>query len=178
MSTVALDIAFRAQGREVFTAAEAPSAATESERTVNVGAQNFAKSLGATTVPAVTGPPISRKITLGGGITTIDLTAAAVLAMPNSATRTYDFTGKKVVAFLLRTDAANNVAGVNIAPGAATPYPLFGTGNDITLLPDSALQFAFKATASALPAVSGTVKHIDISGTSGDILYLDMYLGT
>jgi hypothetical protein len=178
VSTVAVDLAFRLSGREVFTTAEAPSAANEENRTLRVGNHNVNKALGATTTPAVTGPPISRAITLTSAvITQIDLTAAAVLSLPAAATRTYDFTAKKVVAFLIRTAAANNAAGVNIAPGAANPYPLFGTANDITLLPDSEIQFGFLATASALPAVSGTVKNIDITGTTGDIVYIDMYLG-
>lgn len=177
MSTVAVDMAFRLAGREVFTSAEAPAAANEENRTLRVGAHNVTKALGATTTPAVTGPPISRAITLGGSAETIDLTAAAVLALPAGAARTYDYTGKKVVAFLIRTHADNNAAGVNIAPGASNPYPLFGTGNDITLFPDSELQFGTLASAAKLPAVSGTVKNIDITGTAGDIVYVDMYLG-
>jgi hypothetical protein len=178
MSSTYLDLAFRVSGREVFTAAEAPAAASESERTLRCGQHNLSRTYGPTTVPAITGPPVSRTITLGSGITTIDLTNAAVLALPGNATRTFDFVAKRVVGFILRTATTNNSAGVNIAPGAANPYPLFGAGNDITLLPGSRLQFGFDGIASGLPAVSGTAKSIDLTGTSGDVVYVDLYLGS
>jgi hypothetical protein len=73
---------------------------------------------------------------------------------------------------------ATNVAAVNVAPGASTPYPLFGTGNDVDVDRGETLGKCFGGIASNKPAVSPTVKNIDVSGTLGDVLYIDLYLGT
>jgi hypothetical protein len=178
MSSHYLDISLRANGREVFTAAEAPAAASEAARTLKCGQNNFSVTHGPATTPAITGPPISRKITLAGSIETIDLTAAEVLALPSAAARTFDFTGKKVVAVVLRAGDAN-AAVITVAPGATNPYPLFGAGNTIEVPKGMALALGCKGSVAAqLPPVAAAVKDIDIDGTSGDILYIDLYLGS
>lgn len=179
MSSTYLDLGLRVAGREIFTTTEAPAAANEAARTLSTGQHSFQKTLGPSTTPALTKPLVSREITLTSAvITTVDLAAIAALALPAGATRTVDLTGAKVVAILIRTKNTNNAAGVNIAPGAANPYPLFGTGNDITLLPDCELVMAFRETASALPAVAAAVKEIDLTGTTGDVVWLEIYAGT
>jgi hypothetical protein len=178
MSATKVDVTIRGSGREIFDTTEAPSAASELQRTANVGsATSLSVSLNGNTTPKVDKPPVSLKITLGGSPTTINLTAIAGLALPPSATRTLDMTGAKVVGVFLDAPATN-VAAVNVAPGASTPYPLFGTGNDVEIDRGETLGKAFGGIASNKPAVSPTVKNIDVSGTAGDVLYIDLYLGT
>lgn len=177
MSTTKVEVTLRLAGREIFTAAEAPGAASEQERTARTGNASISDAHSPTTTPRVDKPPVSLEITLGGSPTQIDLTAVAGLALPPSATRTLDLTGAKVVDVLLSAPATN-VAAVNVAPGAANPYPLFGTGNDIDVAPGETIASGFKGVATSKPAVSGTVKRIDVSGTSGDKLKIDLYLGT
>lgn len=176
MSSHYLVISLQANGREVFTAAEAPAAGSEAGRTLKCGQNNFSVSLGPTTTPAITGPPISRKLTLVGS-DTINLTAAAVLALPGSATRTFDFTGKKLVRVVLRADD-ENADPIVITEGASNPYPLFGAAGSVELQPGEDLTKGFRSVASSLPAVAALVCEIDITGTAADILYIDLYLGT
>lgn len=181
MSDSYVDIGLRMNGREIFTAAEAPAAASEQQRTLLGGRHAFSKTLGPTTTPALSEPLVSQEITIpGGGSVTLDLTAIAALALPGSATRTVDLTGAKLKALLIRTHADNDDAGVNIAPGASNPYPMFGTGNDITLYPDSQLCLAFRATEppAGIPAVAGAVKTLDITGTEDDVVWIELYFGT
>lgn len=180
MSSTSLDLSFRCTGREVFTAAEAPAAGTEQQRTLQTGTNGFSKTLNGSSTPKLDQPLISREITLGGA-TTLDLAAIAALALPSAATRTVDLTGKKLKAVLLRSKSTNNAAGINIAPGAANPYPMFGAGNDITLYPDAELMMAFRATEppAGIPAVAAGAKEIDLTpGAAGDVLYIELYFGT
>jgi hypothetical protein len=178
MSATKVEFTIRATGREIFDATEAPSAASELQRTMTVGAATtLAKQLNSSSTPKVDKPPVSLKITLGGSPTTINLAAIAGLALPPSATRTLDMTGAKVVGAVMQAPVAN-VAAVNVAPGAGAPYPLFGAGNDVDVEPGETIGKCFAGIASNKPAVSGSVKNIDVSGTLGDVLYIDLYLGT
>ena len=177
MSVTRAQINLSVLASEEFTAVEAPGAATVSERTLKAGGGNAASlQLNATSTPALTKPPISKEITIAGTIT-LDLTAIAAAAIPAAATRTVDLTGAKVVAFTLR-GKSTNVAAINVAPGSSNPYPMFGTGNDIDVKPGLQISGSFRDVASTMPAVSSTVKNIDISGTNGDVLYLDLLFGT
>ena len=177
MSTPRVDVNVSIQGREVFTVAEVPGAASEAARTLTTGAASVSDTHNATSTPKVDKPPVSLYLTMTGSAVQIDLTAAAGLAVPYGATRTLDLTGAKVVDFII-TCPSTNVGNVNVAPGAANPYPLFGTGNDIDVGPGRTVALAQKVVATNLPAVSGTVKRIDVTGTSGDKVYVDLYLGT
>ena len=177
MSATKLDVTILFSGREVFDTTEVPFASTEQQRTLNMGASSLSTSYGATTTPKTDKSPISQKITLGGSPTTLDLTAIAGTAIPSAATRMLDMTGAKLVAIQL-TAPATNFAAVNVAPGGANPYPPFGAGNDIDVAPGETIGSAVAGIASSKPAVSGTVKNITISGTSGDVLNVDMYFGT
>lgn len=176
MSSTYLDLSLRANGREVFTTVEHPSS-SEAARTLKNGQNNVSKTLGPSTTPAIEKSPISRTLTIAGGGTTIDLTAAAVLALPSSATRTADMTGKKLIAAVFRGDD-DNAAVVNVAPGASNGYAMFGAGNDIDVKPGETIVKFFSAVASSCPAVAGGAKNIDIAGTNGDVLYFDLYFGT
>lgn len=176
MSTIRAQVNLSVLASEEFTAVEVPSAGTVSERTLKSGGGNQASlQLSSTTTPSLTMPPISKTVTIAGTIT-LDLTAIAGAVVPPSATRTVDLTGAKLVAFTMRAADAN-AAAINVAPGAANPYPMFGTANDLDVKPGEQISGSFRAVASSKPAVSGTVKTLDISGTNGDILYLDLLFG-
>ena len=54
---------------------------------------------------------------------------------------------------------------------------IVGTGNDLDLKPGMCLEFCFLDAATTLPAVSGTVKNIDVSGTEDDTLDVLLLLG-
>ncbi len=177
MSSTYLDLAFRASGREVFSTAEAPAAPSEEGRTLRAQRHNRQKTFSGSSEPPLDKPLVSQEITIGGGIATIDLAAITALALPSGATRTVDLTTAKLVALVLRADDENEAA-VTVAPGASDPYPLFGAGNEIEIPPGMQIQAGYAGdVASGHPAVSATVKDIDISGTSGDVLYLDLYFG-
>lgn len=175
MSLTSLEMIQKLQGREVFDATEVPFGTTEQARTLTVNGVSISKNLSATTTPKINKPPVSLAITIAGDIT-IDLTAVAGLAMPPGATRTLDMTTAKLVAFIMKAKSDNS-AVINVAPGAANPYPIFGAGNDIDIPKGFCLTGGFVDVASELPAVSGTVKTIKFAGTDGNILYVDLYFG-
>ena len=177
MSSTFLETTLRFNAREVFTAAEAPAAATEEHRTLRAGAHSLSKTYGLTTIPKVDKPPISRTITLTTGVpVTIDLTAAAALVLPNGATRNVDYTGAKVKAWLIRTKK-ENAANVTIG-GGANPYELFGAAVSLVLGKDAELVMAFRETESNLAAVAAGAKNLRLDGTTGDVVYVDLILGT
>jgi hypothetical protein len=178
MSATKLNATIRLSGSEIFTADEAPSAATAQQRTLNLGANTkLVKQLGASSTPAITKPPASLQLTLGSGVTTIDLTAIAGLATPG-ATRTLDMTGAKLVAAIISA-GADNTNDVLVDGAVTTPYPLFGTGKSMLLKPGEVLAKCFNGVASTMPAVSGTVKNIGVSsGNAGDTVDIDLYFGT
>lgn len=180
MSTTQLAVSLQITGQEVFSAAEAPAAAGEEQRTLRTGSNSVSLNKTTTSTPKVDKPPVSQKITLGAGTTTLDLAAIAALAMPSGATRTVDLTGAKLKTLVLRTEPNNNAAGVTIAPGGSNPYPMFGSGNDIILYPDSQLVLTFRNTEppTGIPAVAGGAKEIDLSGTTADVIHVEMYFGT
>jgi hypothetical protein len=178
MSATRLEVTLRVAGREVFTVEEAPGATSELQRTVNVGnSTTLTAQLGATSTPKVDRPPIALKITLAGSPTTINLAAIAGVALPATATRLLDFTGARLVALSLLAPASN-AAAVQVAPGASAPYPLFGAGLSIAVEPGEAWAKCFSGIASNKPPVSGSARNIDVSGNVGDVLFLDLYLGT
>ncbi len=177
MSSITAQVNLSVVAAEEFTTTEVPGAGTVSERTLRTGKGNNASlTLNGTSTPAITKPMISLTITISGTIT-LDLTAIAAVAIPATATRMVDLTGAKVVGFTLRAKSTN-VAAINVAPGGSHPYPIFGAGNDIDVPKGLQIAGCFRDVASQLPAVSGTVKNIDISGTNADVLYIDLLTGT
>ncbi len=156
---------------EVLDATDVPAGSSAADRTLRHNGFNLSVALNVDAEPKIS-RAVPIKITLGGSTYELDLTAA-----PKSARRTEDLTGKKVVAWIAKADA-ENADPIVIEPGASNPYPLIGTGNAQDIRPGEARASCFDSlTATPLPAVSGTVKQIDISGTSGDILYLQILLG-
>ena len=163
-------------GSEVFSAAEAPTGASAAQRTIAVTGADLSTTLDASSTPKVESPPIVRRVTISG-TTTIDLTAAAGVALPLAASRTVDATGKKLVAMRLSCPATNSGA-VNVAPGASNGYALLGSGNDVDVRPGETLIAITSGVASGKPAVSSTVKNIDITGTTNDVILVELYFGT
>lgn len=176
MSNVTLNANLSLAGAEVFTAAEAPTGGTQQARTLNITGADVAATLDSTTTPKIEISPVVRKITISG-TTTIDLTAAAGVALPIAASRTVDATGKKLVAVRLSCPTTN-VGAVNVAPGGSNPYPLFGTGNDVDVKPGQTIIAIVNGVASSYGAVGPTAKNIDVTGTTNDVLNVELYFGT
>lgn len=176
MSNTSLVANLSLAGSEVFTAAEAPSGANASARTITVTGPDIAATLDSTTTPKIEVPPIVRKVTISGTVT-IDFTAAQGVALPAAATRTLDHSGKKLVAMRLSCPVTN-AAVINVAPGGSNPYPLFGTANDIDVKPGQTIIMIMTGIASSYGAVSGTVKTLDFTGTNNDVIQCEFYFGT
>lgn len=174
MSTTSCEVRLMLTALEVLSAAEAPAAGSDDGRTLRYTGFNGSQSLSSTSTPKIEKPPAAQSITLGGGITTLDFTA---LALARDAGEAHDFTGKKLIGAILKANASN-AAAISVAPGASNPYPLFGAGNDIDVGPGLDLAFCFLAVGSNLPAVSATVKTLDLSGTSGDKIDVFFLFGT
>lgn len=176
MSNVTLSANLSLAGAEVFTAAEAPTGGTQQARTLNITGADVSTTLDSTTTPKIEVSPVVRKITISG-TTTIDLTAAAGVALPIAASRTVDATGKKLVAVRLSCPSTN-VGAVNVAPGGSNPYPLFGTGNDVDVKPGQTIIAIVTGVASSYGAVGPTAKNVDVTGTANDVLNVELYFGT
>lgn len=176
MSNVSIVANLALSGQEVFDVTEAPSGGSQAARTLTITGRDVSTTLDSTTTPKVEISPIVRKVTISG-TTTIDLTAAAGVSLPAAASRSIDASAKKLVAARLSCPTTN-VGAVNVAPGASNPYPLFGTGNDVDIKPGETVVKIVSGVASSYPAVSGTVKTLDITGTTNDVLFVELYFGT
>lgn len=176
MSNVAIVANLSLAGQEIFDATEAPSGGSQAARTLAITGRDVSATLDATTTPKVEVSPIVRKVTISG-TTTIDLTAAAGVSLPAAASRTVDASGKKLIALRLSCPTTN-AAVVNVAPGGSNPYPLFGSGNDVDVRPGETVVKLINGVASGYPAVSGTAKNIDITGTTNDVIHVEAYFGT
>jgi len=144
-------------------------AAAEINITHNLFDQQMARLTGTTS------PPVSmvsyQTFALVAGTKTIDLTAVL-----NYADVAQDATGLKVQTLIFINPAGN--ATMNIAPGGANPYPLFGTGNDVDVPAHATIDnwIAF-SLLEGLPDVSGTVKNITITGTGTQSFKIGIVLG-
>lgn len=163
-------------GSEVFSASEAPTGASAAQRTIAVTGADLSVSLDGSSTPKVESPPIVRRVTISG-TTTIDLTAAAGVSLPLAASRTVDATGKRLVAMRLSCPTTN-AGAVNVAPGASNGYALLGSGNDVDVRPGETLIAITSGVASGKPVVSGSAKNIDITGTTNDVILVELYFGT
>lgn len=174
MSTSTAAVRMQATIREILTALEAPQATNEAGRTLEHGAYNLSRTLSASSTPALESPPSAQDITITAGTTTLDLTALK-LARDNGTT--YDYTGKKVIGAIFKTDP-DNAGAVTIAPGSSNPYPLFGATNEKDIGPGRMDMFFFDEVGSNLAAVSGSAKTIDITGTEDDVVTVVLLFGT
>lgn len=176
MSNTHLNANLSLAGSEVFTASEAPSGSTVAQRTLTVAGADLSASLDATSVPKLEVSPIVRRVTISGTIT-IDLSAAAGAALPIAASRTIDASGKRLVAVRLSCPTTNSGA-VNVAPGASNGYAMFGSGNDIDIRPGETIVAIINGVASSKPAVGGSAKNLDVTGTTNDVILVELYFGT
>lgn len=111
--------------------------------------------------------------------TTIDLTAAPD---PTKGTNTVDCSTYYLLDYELKTDPSN-AALINVAPGGANPFPIFGTGNDVDILPGKTKEETTqKKTDGTAPAVRGqavdaTHKTITFTITGTDIINVVLVFG-
>lgn len=157
--------------------------------TVQHAGLNTAQTFNANTTPK--GQAIAPfTVTLSSGAATVDLTNAPASSAPTQsgnspagATINGSTAGAGSTATAVQTlkivAPATNVNAISIAPGASNGYKasnggfFFITGKGITLQPGD--EVMWKGTA---PAISGTVKTLDLSGTgSSDSLQFEIILG-
>jgi len=140
-------------------------------------AYNKTVQLNSGTTPAVDIEPVDLSRTLAAGTETVDLTscpaARDVVEIPD-----YDLTGKNLLGYIIRANSANNASGMTFGPNAANGYALFGTGNDLVLLPGESVTMILDGVASGRPDVAAGAKDIDISGTVADQCDFLLLFGT
>lgn len=176
MSNKTLRVDLSLTASEAFTSQEAPTGLTQADRTVVIRGADVSTVIDATTTPKIEASPIVRTITISG-TTTIDLTAAAGVVIPASASRTIDASTKKLIAFRFSCPTTNQAA-VNVAPGSADPYAIFGSGNDVDVRPGWTIPGVLNGANPSHAAVSSTAKNIDITGTTGDKITIELYFGS
>lgn len=173
MSDTVLNYAQHMNAVETLTTTEMPGAANIDERRRSFSGLNRQGQLKSDSTPKLEKPPAYQKITISG-TTTIDLTAVPAARDPTNVT--VDMTDKKLIGLQIEAAAANS-GNVTVAPGSSNPYPLFGSGNSIIVVPGELITKTIKGAASGHPAVSGTVKTIDVTGTSSDVVEIGLFFG-
>jgi hypothetical protein len=106
-------------------------------------------------------------VALVAGAKTIDLTA---LVGTNDAA--VDGTGLKVQAIKFKNKTGN--AAMTFTEGAATGYELLGNAFTFILLADQEAAFYLHESA---PDISGSLKHIDVTGTGTEEFELSVVMG-
>ena len=168
MSTPNASMNFQCQSNEVLSAADAAAVGQNSVALTAFNAQVALNSASATPVTVT----CFMTATLVAGALVVDLTAA-----PKSiGSGTQDLTGKKLIGLILNNPAGNHA--VTIGPDATNGYQLFGGTNTVTVPAGTSvvtrLQLYF---GTALPAVGGSAKRIDLSGTGTESFQLGMLFG-
>lgn len=106
----------------------------------------------------------------GGGTVDIDLTAAPWAGNISTAV---DFTGKKLVAILLKAPRTNT-GGITVAPQGGNGYNLFGSSGQITVSPGQQYLMSFGDPSGSVtvttPAVAAGAKDIRYTGTATETL--------
>ena len=157
--------------QEILDATSAPAADSAAGRDLRTGGYKTTQTLTHLTSPALKEGPLVKEVTISG-TQTIDFTSA-----PQQADRTADMSTYRVLAFCFRAPTGNSAA-ITVAPGSANPYALRGAGNSFDINPGEQEEKTIEVGATpALPVVSGTVKTIDISGTNGDKLEVEIHFG-
>jgi len=179
MSDKSLTIDLKLTGKEVFSSAEAPWAKNENQRTLNSANKNNRAVLDdSSTTPQLALAPCVQTVTVGGaGSTSVDLTSLPGLVLPDDATRTIDGTGYKIVAARFKTPS-DNAGNITIKPGLTNAYELFGTSNEVDIPPGHVVVFGAIDAAAASPTIAAGVKEIEVDGTVGDTVDMELYLGT
>jgi len=150
---------------KVFDADSLPTASAASNRTVKHDCFTYSPTAGDVTLDNL----VVYEHTLDGASDEIDLTSVSASEGSDSG----DLTGKKVYAVFIYPSSENS-GDTTVGPGDSNAYPLFGSGNDITV-PKGA-KFVFYDPTVSLAAVSATIKTIKISGTDGDTCKIGLLL--
>lgn len=155
----------------VETVQSGTPAAPDSKSKITHDAWKIDKSLNASSTPPIT-MTSAQEITIASGVGSIDLTA-----LPGTGGATLDGTGLKVQGVLLTAPGGEdgNAGPITIAPGASNPYSLGGAtwaGEDLE--PGDSRHYLFNDT---LADVDGTHKSLDLTGTDGDVLRVQLLLG-
>jgi hypothetical protein len=92
-----------------------------------------------------------------------------------------DANGKRILSIEL-FNLGDSTNSINVAPGAADPYPFLGAGNDITINPGMSILILCHKDDGAAPAdrpvvVSNTVKNIDVTISGTSTLKYEILLG-
>lgn len=150
---------------ETLQDAAGAGSATVTSNAFNQGQKQFSPS---TSIPVT--KYSAKEYTLTAGAATIDLTDLV------GTQSNVDGTGLKVQ-FIRFITPSSNAAVVNVAQGAANPYPIWGSGNDVDIPIGAELAFR-TADAVSISDVSGlSVSEIDLSGTADDTIKVEIYLG-
>lgn len=139
--------------------------ADASKRVVTHDAFNEGATLNSGTTPPVSAHA-AFVLTLSAGAAVIDLRA---LTGTNGAI--VDGNGLKVQLFRVKNLGANPMT---FTFGAATPYPIFGASG-LLEVPVGGVVTIYGA--NNLPAISNTVKHIDVSGTGTQTAEITIEMG-
>jgi len=168
-NTVTARISFQVTALEELGATNTPSAPAASRRVTH---SDFNFSPTTNPLTASSDPPVSKVagflVTLADSAGEIDLTA---LTGTNGAT--VDATGLRLQALLIEA-ASDNSAVVNIAPGAANGYDLFGASGSVDIAAGAAIA-AFLNDAGSNVGASECI--LDLAGTTGDVVNVLMVLG-
>ncbi len=157
------------QARERADSTTSPGSATQGNgRTYDqYGIEAF---LNASSFPPIAGQVADLSHTLAGTTKDFDLTA---IPWAGDVTKTFDATGKKIVAIILNFHRSNNAAGILFGTQGANGYGLFGTivprfypgFKQILFLGDPANT---TSPTNNLPAVAAGAKDLRFTGAVAD----------
>lgn len=160
--------------KEVLASDDSPAAvAAELQKQFN--AYNKKYRVTGSSSPKIDKPAVDLSKTLSGSSATIDLTAAPTARDINV---NVDLSSSRWVCGLIYAATTNNASGLTFGFGASNPYPLFGASKEIIMLPGELVLIGFQGGPSAKPLVSGTVKTLDLAGTTADVLTIIALFGT
>ena len=109
-------------------------------------------------------------LVMTGSLQTFDFTA---LSDPEGISMASTLLTKKVRAIKFRSKSTNT-GNITITFGTATAYLLFGAAFKLILTPG---QHILAYLADGAPAISSSLKHLDITGTLNDVLEISIVFG-
>lgn len=172
-STNTLSAVINLTGQETLDTTAWPAGAQTMDRTLRATGLSFSGELSASTTPAIGAQPVQLNLTIGAGVTTVDLTAAAI-----GVSRTADMTARKIIAWIVKA-SASNVGAVLIGPGASNGYPIWGAADGKHYFhPGQTAGAATEGVAAATGAVGASSKDVAVSGTQNDTVEILLWFGT
>jgi hypothetical protein len=179
MDSVTLFINAVLDGVLVKDAANSPGSTGQGLRRTFGAYSKSGTTLGASTFPALTKPPVDLSFELVDTEHDFDLTAAPAA---EDVDLEIDLTGTRLVAILIYAPA-DNVDDVTLGPHPTlNGYEAFGTEPE-TIRPDECLLRVFLDTADdefepGTPDVAADAKVLRLAGTAGDSIECIAYFGT